>query len=716
MKIKNIINNPRNGIDMDMFWVMLCKDYEEILSKNPTTFKSLGKTDEGILKEFYNSINNRNILHREVYNTEDNVYVIANVPTEEQKRKLMKKNKNTENLLALISGILGKDVVEKDEGMEILENICEPLYLADFYLIYNDREYGEMAYNCLCRNYLLKVGFNPDEINKMSIEELKESLHQTYDTTGSKHHKVLVARSIKLGLEFIDFEKMLLTIIIRDLMNFELAKIRLNNNPEKLISGNITSDDNIKEETIGNTEEKGNLSVVDGKIHRRFDIQKLSEKMKRVERLIKEIFRLNLISPTTKSIIVGEDGTIKEYSKKDIEIMMENFCDGIYLTETMKSLYKYRLFVEEEDISTWSEEFIQRINFDNNDITVLSLINFNNLKTLYKNGKMDVYNLISILNIIKNGSLEEIIFKLNENFGMEEQIQKMRENSEVFLEYLINEKIINASDLKLFYDKGILSLEDLEKMEKEKNETVQIQFRKQVSKKIKNEDILKVYREYMEAKIRYEKAVKENDSNVSNYKIEMEAKRREKDAQLMLFNKYKLAELSEEDRKNFIYDLLLTYCLEITDDEQIVPETLRQMYKDGFVKFEDISNLDQTYLQTVIIDLMFVRGELSLEDTKKLRETLSLEALTGILNKAMVNPSITQSQKVSLIMNIFHNGIEDEKIADKFLSQLHAEHYVGVKYTDLIVEKGTKNEGRDIDTYTVPTYSSKEWVYPKYVK
>lgn len=703
-RIKACLNNPKSQIDMDLFWVMLCNDYEEILSKNPNIFKNIAIDAQKSLRDFYRTMVERPILFREVYVSKSNEYMVTSFPIEEQERRLLRSNNNSEKIVALVKSVLGKESVNVTEGMEVMETIFEALLLSDFYTIYPNRVYAQLAYKAVLKNYLLTIGFNKDEIEAMDPEELGETVSQTYDTTGLKHHKKLVAESIKQGIHYLDLDKLMLIVASRHLDGLENADFIYNKKSEE----HEDSDSELAEHIIIQAYNDGGIA-----------------QMRNTEKIIREILRLKLISGSVKVSIMVQSEEYREFSKKTVEEMMEKFCDGIYLTETIEDDYITRAFFNSEGIVNWSDEFIQKVNFKERDIIVLSLVNFQNLKRLYENGKISKDNIMSILAIIENGTLEQTLLELREVPGREKQVQIMLENSSVFLRNLFDEKIITVSDLKSFYDKRIIKIDDLERLQEGKTQEEQIEFREQFGNEINNMDFLILYKEYIEHKMRYEKAVEENDPDVDIYKDTMEIKRKEKDNALMIFTKYKLGGLSDEEKENFIDDLLLTYCLELEhDNEQIIPETLRNMYKDGIIKFENISTLDQSYLQTVIIDLMFVRGELSLDDTRRLRETLSLEALTGILNKAMVNPSITQTQKVSLIMNIFHDGIEDEKRADKFLSQLHAKHYVGVKYTDLIFD-GKHIEIPEEKPVDIPVDKtkpvskkqySKELVYPKYVK
>lgn len=196
-----------------------------------------------------------------------------------------------------------------------------------------------------------------------------------------------------------------------------------------------------------------------------------------------------------------------------------------------------------------------------------------------------------------------------------------------------------------------------------------------------------------------------------------EFRKREKDSLLILFKKYKVAFLSPEEVKELSEDMLMYYCVELIDDNQeLINESLREMYRDGIVGFEEIKNTDESYLQSVLIDTMLVRGELTLEDTRKLRESLPYETLINIMNTAILNKNITETEKFTLIMNVFHmHTAEDEKARQMFLNKLTLEKYDGVKYPELETQSEIYDESMKREKGSTGE-TSKEYVYPKHIK
>ena len=61
-QIRTLINAPDNGIDLELFLVMLCQEYEEFLKNNPEEFKYMNKTSIEALKDFYKTVNARPIV------------------------------------------------------------------------------------------------------------------------------------------------------------------------------------------------------------------------------------------------------------------------------------------------------------------------------------------------------------------------------------------------------------------------------------------------------------------------------------------------------------------------------------------------------------------------------------------------------------------------------------------------------------------------------
>lgn len=720
-QIRTLINAPDNGIDLELFLVMLCQEYEEFLKNNPEEFKYMNKTSIEALKDFYKTVNARPIVFREIHVESANEYRVVAFLTGEQERNLNRGNRNSEKLVGLVKGFAGKDNISATEGQMILESIFETITLLDFAIFIKDKKYAKLAFSAILKNYLLKVGFTNDEIQTMQTEEIRETVFQTYDTTGKKHHKGLVTKAIKEGLYFCDFDVLMLLVAARHLNVYE-----------EMQEGRIINLENANTEGViqeENTEFESNETIIDSvsqnedaiKVGTKYEITSddIISRMALTENLIHEILKQRLIPSSTRVSLIVYNSEYVEFSKRKIEEMMTKFCDGVYLTFVMQKNLIYKAFFNPGEMSKWSPELVKRIVFEDRDLVVLALSDLNNLKILYENGKLSISKIAAIVEVVCDGSIFEILEEMKDMSGREDDAIRMSNNASSLLKYLVAEGMLTISDLKLCYDKRIIKMKDLEELEKDKSPEEKNAFAVELGNQIDYLEFLRIYKDYIEHKLRYEKALKENHPDVDIFKDTLEVKRREKDAQVLLFSKYKLANLTEKERKDFMDEFLLTYCLDFEfDDDTIVPETLRQMYKDGIVKFEEISSISNEYLQTVIIDLMFVRGELSLDDTRKLRSILSLEALVAIVNAAMINDSITQTEKVSLIMNIFHNGIEDQEIADKFLSQLHAENYQGINYKDLIKDKKTKENDDEIDGDVIipPKDPSKEWVYPKFVK
>ena len=57
-EIKAVLNNPNSiGMDMDLFWVELCREYEEIKQKNPNEFLAMNKDARKSLEVFREYVN-----------------------------------------------------------------------------------------------------------------------------------------------------------------------------------------------------------------------------------------------------------------------------------------------------------------------------------------------------------------------------------------------------------------------------------------------------------------------------------------------------------------------------------------------------------------------------------------------------------------------------------------------------------------------------------
>ena len=157
----------------------------------------------------------------------------------------------------------------------------------------------------------------------------------------------------------------------------------------------------------------------------------------------------------------------------------------------------------------------------------------------------------------------------------------------------------------------------------------------------------------------------------------------------------------------------------LENEENIVIEALREMYKDSVITLEDIEYLDSSYLQVIIMDNLFAKGELNLDDTEKIKNSISAEALKNIILNIVRNPNITRSQKFALIMNVYNTGTKEEsEISEELLEELRLA-YDGTDFGNNGTAQPTQKKKVTTQLSTQNNNKSKtnvEWVYPKYVK
>lgn len=699
-EIKMVLNNPDNGIDMDLFWIYLCYDYEKILKENRAEFSHMREDAKKSLKKFKKKVDSREILFRELYNPTENEYRVVSFFTEEQSRKYSKGEKNPSRLVKLVTAITGKEKVTLAEGMRALEDIFESIYLSDYFTIFTNEKYSKLQYLVTYKNYLLRRGDTTEQIEAMDIDSLSEKVLETYDAEGVEHHKALVGQAIKYGVKYLDLEKAILIACMRHLNALEGIRVQVKE---------VAPDE---ESEIESQSENG--IICENVLLRAHGHEEVADRVKRTEQLLRTVLDQKIISPAQKvSIVIN--GEYKEISVKDIEDVMVNFCDGVYITDQLIEAYKYKALIDDEEMSSWSDELFQRMEFKDRDIIVLSLINLKNLKRLYETGKIDKDSIIMLLSIIENGSLREVLSSGDILEEHEEQVAKMLRNSSNILSFLFFEGIIDFSDLKKFYDMRVIRIDDLEKIESEKTSEEQLEFRKELGKQVSYKDLLVAYKDYIEHKLIYENALRENDSDIDIYKDTMEIKRREKESLLMFFKKYKLADLSADEKTKIINEVFIE-CLEF--ENEITTELLRDMYKDGIMSLENISDFDKdTDFEFSVTNYIFARGELNLNDNDKFRESLSPEVLKKLIQSILANPEITRSQKFTLIMNVYTSGTKaDIDMINGLWNDMNIAstgESILTKEQENILKSRKKKEVK-------PKHEKRsgniEWVYPKTVK
>lgn len=706
-KIKQILNDPNNGIDMDLFWVSLCRDYEEILSKNPEELKHLDQNSRKTLENFRISMEKMGLRIREIYLDESNHYISVAFPTRAQEKALIKNKDNKEKLIRLLSVCSGNDNLSAKEALETLKEISTGILLADLQAFITDQKYLSMLYITVLKNHLLTIGYKMEEIEKLNIDDLENIALKDYNSSSVDAHTALMANTITDTIEHIDMEALYMVVMLRPLLSY--AEMRLGG--VRLVEGELKD---IRKEVETKIKE-------DGQIVQTLDEETIKEKMAKTEKMVKNILALNVV-PKRKKIKLIFAGKEQEVSLQTIEELMENYCDGIFLNEVMKTTLMHRALLTEKTMDGWSDELLQRLNLNNKDLMLLSLVDLENMKRLYKLGMLDKSNIWDIVSVLHGNELYSLDLQsyniLAEQEENEDVQAKILANLPELLISLLDSGIITAQDLVEYYNKRLINIGDLDIIKVKKDEKGSNEFLVQMADAIDENALLNCYKDYILEKIRYEKALRENDPDVDMFRELTEFRKREKDSLLLLFKKYKVAALSQEKVNELSEDMLMYYCVEMIDDNQeLINESLREMYRDGIAGFEEIKNTDESYLQSVLIDTMLVRGELTLEDTRKLRESLPYKTLINIMNAAILNKNITETEKFTLIMNMFHmHTEEDEKARQIFLSKLTLEKYDGVKHPEIkrideemLDEPAKESKGSSGDT-------SKEYVYPKHIK
>lgn len=702
-KIKEVLNNPDSGIDMDLFWVFLCRDYEAILFENPEELKHMDQNSRKALENFRNFIEKTGLRVREVYNPDEKHYKAVIFPTRGQEKAFPDAKKNKEKLVEIVKSCSDKKELSEEEYNKLLKEILTGILLSDLKAFISDPNYLSMIYIAFLKNYMLSVGYKAEEIDEMNVEQLEDIALKDYNSSNIDSHTTLMANTINDIYEYMDIEALGMAVMFRPLLSY--AEMRLSG--VRLIDGEIQD---AREEIETEIKESG-------QIIQSLDEETIKEQMIKTEKMIKNILALNIVS-RKKKVLLAASGKEQYVSVQTIENFLEHYCDGIFLNDVMKVTLMHRALLTQNVMDEWSDELLERLNLNNQDIMLLSLVDFENMKRLNKLEMIDKSNVFDIVSMLHDNEIDSLdLQSYNILAGQEEneEVQaKILENLPSLLISLINYGIITPQDLVEYYNKRLINIGDLNLLRNEENLN---KFLSQMSDSIDENLLLNCYKDYILEKLRYEKALRENDPDVDMFKELTEFRKREKDSLLILFKKYKVAFLSPEEVKELSEDMLMYYCVELIDDNQeLINESLREMYRDGIVGFEEIKNTDESYLQSVLIDTMLVRGELTLEDTRKLRESLPYETLINIMNTAILNKNITETEKFTLIMNVFHmHTAEDEKARQMFLNKLTLEKYDGVKYPELETQGEIYDEPMKREKGSTGE-TSKEYVYPKHIK
>ena len=692
-EIINVINNPKSiEMDMDLFWVALCREYEEIKQKNPNEFSTMSKDARKSLEIFREYVNQNNPPIREMYVAETNKYVCVQFLTRGQESKLKKgKESNSEQLLGIIEEIAGIENIGSAQGIEVLKEICAPITLLDLPIIFPNQKFADMQYISVFKNFLLGKGFNVDEIEKMSIEEIVEEAKKTYNEGNVDFHASLLADTMVSGIDYLDLEKVLLLATVRPLESYEL------------MSPKVESKEGFESEIIKNLseQEEEKDKLLDSYIVEETPLEDVIKRTRRIEFIIRKILESKVIDKRTrvKYSTLNEE---REVTLRRVEELMNKFCDGIYLSDTMQLALVYGAFSSENKMSeTWSDELVKRIRLTDNDKYILSTVNFENLERLYSLGRMNKEHIKNLVQQAYNGALDA---NIEETLGGmdEEKKELMQQNNRNLLKNLYNSKIIDAKDLGEFFDLGIIDIEHLEQLEEDKSPEDIVKMHESLKNEFNTERLLSNYKNYVlkyNEFIKFQKEHPEETEKIEKLREEVNYLRTEKERFRKVFNKYN--DIPENGKIDFADDLLTQYYIDFEVDEENLQESIKVLYEDGFIDLENIIHLDKSYIIPML-------DRLSMKDVYRVRNSMSFEELEEMLDTIFDDPEFTDERKFIVVMNLLGEDTEEDKEARQFYLEM-------LDFND--GERKIKSQGkRQIKNPGVGGNDSTKYVYPDVIK
>ena len=665
-KIYEIVADGK--VDVELYLIYLIKQFDEMRIDNPTEFALINSACKNQMEQNRKTILNQNaVFAYPTFLHETKEYSFEAELIKEQEGKVKKKN-GAEKLLSFIRTVYGKELSEERE-MDVLDEINQKMLICDLLESVHSQSIQSLLNDTFLRNYLLRLGFTRIEIDDCDTQKLTEFTKELQGTVDedSKVFAQTFTDTLLTHIDYISVDKFVIAFLYRTLEDYKRS---------------------------------AQLS---------YDFEEIFAESRALHELYKRVANASFLSYTSVSVMTT--GGLKNISLRDMRKKEKEFVDGIYLTPEILDAMKNILFLKRSNLANCDRRIIEELNCSGFELEVISLVDFSNLERFFELGKV---NKVFIDRLVRNCSLD-----------IYTSLQEKEENDEIFkliefptkmelVKFLYKKEYITEKDLFEYYTLNQITLEELDMIEAEVDN--KDEFRKNIKSQINDFDMLSRYKEYVIAKKEYEEALKNEASNIDIFKSKLEAKRKEKDKILMLYRKYK-QDRTVEEKAEFLDDTMLYFCIE--NEEDVVIESLREMYKDSVIGLEDIEHLDTSYLQTIVMDNIFARGELNLEDTDKIKASISSDALKNIILNIIENPNITRSQKFALIMNVYNTGTKEEaEISEELLEELRLV-YDG---TDLGNNGNTKSAKRKKITNqtTIPKVkkikSNTEWVYPKYVK
>lgn len=693
-EIKAVLNNPDSiGMDMDLFWVELCRDYEEIKQKNPNEFIAMSKDARKSLETFREYVNKNDPPIREMYVPEQNKYTCVQFLTRGQESKLRKNNNsNTETLLGVLESIAGKEDLSGKEGTALIKELGSSITLADLPILFPSKKYADMQYVTVFKNYLIGKGFTYEEIENMSIQDIVDEAMRTYNDGNLEFHSTLIADTIINGIDYLDVEKLMMLIVARPLEAYELMSPKVQENDD--------ADAEIVK-ILSQKEEEG-LERLESFHVEENRLSDAIEKTRRSEFIIRKILSSGIIDRRTRFKIISGD-TEREVSLKRIEELMGNFCDGIYLSDTMQLALVFDAYRNENAMGEfWSDELVKKIRLSNNDMYVLSTVNFENLKRLYSLGRMDKEHVKNLVAEAYSGALDE---NIDSTFGNSNGAKRelMKQNNRDLLKNLYNSKIINEKDLAEYFDLGLITMENLETLEENKSTEEISKMYKALSQEFNQERLLTSYKNYISKYnefIKFQTQNPDDTEKIEALREEVNSLRVEKERYRQVFNRYN--NVPEAEKISFGDDLLAHYYIdfEVTDESEL-QESIKALYEDGFIDLENIIHLDKNYIIPML-------DRLSIKDAYRVRNSMTFEQLEEMLDNIFDDPEFSDERKFIIVMNLLGEDTEQDKEAREFYLEM-------LDFNDS--EKRAKPQGtRKVKNHGTGGNDSTKYVYPDVIK
>lgn len=696
-EIKAIINKPDSiGMDMDLYWIALCRDYEEIRQKNPNEFLAMNKDARKSLEIFREYVNKNDPPIREMYIPEKNKYTCVQFLTHGQEGRHQKgKESNSESLLGVIESIAEKKDLSGVEGTEILKELCGALTLVDLPIIFPSKKYADMQYITVFKNYLIGKGFTYEDIENMSIQDIVDEAMRTYNEGSFEFHSSLVADTVINGINYLDLEKVMLLAAARPLEAYELMS-------PKVQKSDTAESEMVK--ILSEKEEEG-LEKLESYHVEESQLYDAIEKTRRTEFIVRKILESGIIDRRTRIKFMSGDEE-KEVSLRRVEELMQNFCDGVYLSDTMQLALVFDAYTTENAMQEhWSDELVKRIRMSNNDMYVLSTVNFENLKRLYSLGRMNKDHIGNLVSEAYSGALDE---NIELTFGNNEERKKelMKQNNRNLLKNLYNSKIINEKDIAEYFELGIISIEQLDTLEEDKSQEEIDALQKALKQEFNDDRLLLSYKNYIvkyNEFVKFQKEHPEETEKIESLREEVNYLRTEKERYRQVFNKYN--NIPETEKVSFGEDLLAKYYIELEVAEEDMQESIKVLYEDGFIKLENIINMDKQE-QRYLIPML---DSLSIEDSDIVRNNMTFEELTNMIDSIFIDSSFNDERRWIIVMNLLGGETEEEKNA--------RDGYLELLDFDNETERKAKSKGtRKIKNHDTKGNDSAKNIYPDTVK